>query len=85
VTIYPNPTRGPLTIQMDKVSEAGIYSQEGRLIKKVTVQKGPTKLIFQSFRREFILSGLAMNLPRLLKINITTVHIRICSHKDSNS
>lgn len=40
VTIYPNPTRGLLTIQADKASEAGIYSQEGRLIKKITTQKG---------------------------------------------
>lgn len=38
--IYPNPTKGPLTIQTDKASETGIYSQEGKLIRKVATQKG---------------------------------------------
>ncbi|MGN7867179.1 T9SS type A sorting domain-containing protein [Chryseobacterium sp. 22458] len=43
VAIYPNPTKGPLTIQTDKASETGIYNMEGKLIKKVSTQKGTTE------------------------------------------
>ena len=40
LAIYPNPTKGALTIQMDKAAETAIYSPEGKLIKKIFTQKG---------------------------------------------
>lgn len=40
ISVYPNPTKGPLTIQTEKGTEVSIYSQEGKLLKSIQTQKG---------------------------------------------
>ncbi|AZA79184.1 T9SS C-terminal target domain-containing protein [Chryseobacterium sp. G0186] len=40
LSIYPNPTNGPLSINTEKGTEAKIYSQDGKLLKSVQTQKG---------------------------------------------
>ncbi|WP_336964385.1 T9SS type A sorting domain-containing protein [Chryseobacterium contaminans] len=40
VSIYPNPTNGPLSIDLEKNSEVKIYSTDGRILKTVQAQKG---------------------------------------------
>ncbi|ASE63831.1 T9SS C-terminal target domain-containing protein [Chryseobacterium indologenes] len=40
VSIYPNPTTGPLSIRTEKNSEAQIYSLEGKLLQSVQIKKG---------------------------------------------
>ncbi|AZA92228.1 Por secretion system C-terminal sorting domain [Chryseobacterium nakagawai] len=44
LTLYPNPTNGPLSISSDKNSEAKIYSIDGKVLKTVQVQKGPNEI-----------------------------------------
>jgi hypothetical protein len=43
IAVYPNPTNGPLTITTEKSSEAAIYNQEGKLLKRISTQKGNTE------------------------------------------
>jgi len=40
VSIYPNPTKGPLSIKAEKNTKAEIYSPEGKLLKTISIQKG---------------------------------------------
>lgn len=40
LNVYPNPTKGPLSIKAEKNSEAKIYSVEGKTLKTVQLQKG---------------------------------------------
>ncbi|MFP3834928.1 T9SS type A sorting domain-containing protein [Chryseobacterium sp. SIMBA_028] len=40
LTIYPNPTSGPLSLSTEKGTEAKIYSQDGKLLKSIQTQKG---------------------------------------------
>ncbi|ASK31794.1 secretion protein [Chryseobacterium sp. T16E-39] len=49
VSIYPNPTTGPLTIETQKDSKAEIYSQEGKLIKSINIKKGVTDADISEF------------------------------------
>ena len=44
VSIYPNPTTGPLSIRTEKNSEAQIYSLEGKLLQSVQIKKGVNDL-----------------------------------------
>lgn len=40
LTLYPNPTNGPLSIKAESNSEAQVYSNDGKLLKTIQVQKG---------------------------------------------
>lgn len=40
MTIYPNPTNGPLTLLAEKAADAKVYTADGKLVKTVPVQKG---------------------------------------------
>ncbi|WP_326982117.1 T9SS type A sorting domain-containing protein [Chryseobacterium sp. MYb264] len=40
VTVYPNPTHGPLILSAERKANAQIYSQDGKLVKTVEMQKG---------------------------------------------
>ncbi|AZB08838.1 T9SS C-terminal target domain-containing protein [Chryseobacterium sp. G0162] len=44
LTLYPNPTNGPLSISSEKNSEAKIYSVDGKVLKTVQVQKGSNEI-----------------------------------------
>ncbi|WP_347219514.1 T9SS type A sorting domain-containing protein [Chryseobacterium sp.] len=44
VSIYPNPTNGPLSIHSEKAAEAKIYSVDGKILKAVQVQKGSNEI-----------------------------------------
>lgn len=40
MSIYPNPTSGPLTIKTEDNAKAEIYSQDGKLLRNVDMKKG---------------------------------------------
>ncbi|MCQ9637467.1 T9SS type A sorting domain-containing protein [Chryseobacterium sp. WG14] len=40
MTIYPNPTNGPLTIYAGKATDAQVYSADGKLVKTLPISKG---------------------------------------------
>lgn len=40
LNVYPNPTKGPLSIKADKNSDAKVYSAEGKILKTIQLQKG---------------------------------------------
>ncbi|WP_160139181.1 T9SS type A sorting domain-containing protein [Chryseobacterium sp. c4a] len=40
LTLYPNPTNGPLSLKAENNSEAQVYSVDGKMLKTVQVQKG---------------------------------------------
>lgn len=44
LTVYPNPTTGSLSINTDKTTEAKIYSQDGKILKSMQIQKGIDKI-----------------------------------------
>lgn len=44
ISIYPNPTHGPLSIDSEKNSEVKVYSTDGRMLKIVQVQKGSNEI-----------------------------------------
>lgn len=44
VSIYPNPTNGPLSIKSENNSEVKIYSIDGKMLKTVQVQKGSNEI-----------------------------------------
>ncbi|UWX59272.1 T9SS type A sorting domain-containing protein [Chryseobacterium oranimense] len=39
-SIYPNPTSGPFTINKEESGQAEIYSQDGKMLKKLELKKG---------------------------------------------
>lgn len=49
INIYPNPTTGPLSIKTDESSKAEIYSQEGKLVKRIDIKKGVTDTDISEF------------------------------------
>lgn len=49
LTLYPNPTSGPLFIQAEKNSEAHVYSIDGKIMKSVPVQKGSNEINISEF------------------------------------
>lgn len=40
LTLYPNPTNGPLSIKAETNSQAQVYSTDGKILKTVQIQKG---------------------------------------------
>jgi len=40
MSIYPNPTSGPLSITTESPTQAEIYSQDGKLLKNIAMKKG---------------------------------------------
>ncbi|MBL1222253.1 T9SS type A sorting domain-containing protein [Chryseobacterium sp. L7] len=40
MSIYPNPTNGPLSIKTEESGPAEIYSQDGKLLKNLEMKKG---------------------------------------------
>ncbi|CEJ68570.1 hypothetical protein BN1195_00858 [Chryseobacterium oranimense G311] len=40
ISIYPNPTSGPFTINTEENGQAEIYSQDGKLLKRLELKKG---------------------------------------------
>lgn len=48
-TIYPNPTSGPISLTTEKGTEAKIYSQDGKLLKSIQIQKGNNKIDVSEF------------------------------------
>jgi hypothetical protein len=44
LTVYPNPTNGPLSINTEKASETKIYSMDGKMLKAVQTQKGNNEI-----------------------------------------
>lgn len=44
LTVYPNPTNGPISITTEKASEAKIYSLDGKMLKAVQTQKGNNEI-----------------------------------------
>lgn len=44
LTVYPNPTNGPISITTEKAGEAKIYSLEGKTLKTVQTQKGNNEI-----------------------------------------
>lgn len=40
LTLYPNPTSGPLSLKAENNSEVQVYSVDGKILKTVQVQKG---------------------------------------------
>ncbi|REC60358.1 T9SS C-terminal target domain-containing protein [Chryseobacterium pennae] len=44
LTLYPNPTYGPISINSEKNSEAKIYSTDGRILKTFQIQKGSNEI-----------------------------------------
>lgn len=44
LTVYPNPTSGPLSITTDKASEAKVYSLDGKMLKTIQTQKGNNEI-----------------------------------------
>ncbi|KXH82741.1 T9SS type A sorting domain-containing protein [Chryseobacterium kwangjuense] len=40
ISIYPNPTSGPLTIKTEDNAKAEIYSQDGKLLRNLDMKKG---------------------------------------------
>lgn len=40
ITLYPNPTKGPLSIKADKNTEAVVYNMDGKMLKSIPIQKG---------------------------------------------
>lgn len=49
LTLYPNPTNGPLFIQAEKNSETKVYSIDGKVMKTVPVQKGSNEINISEF------------------------------------
>ncbi len=44
LTVYPNPTSGPISVTTEKASEAKIYSLDGKMLKTVHTQKGNNEI-----------------------------------------
>ncbi|MFZ4932000.1 T9SS type A sorting domain-containing protein [Chryseobacterium sp. Mn2064] len=44
LTVYPNPTNGPVSIITEKASEAKVYSLDGKMLKTVQTQKGNNEI-----------------------------------------
>ncbi|UHO37762.1 T9SS type A sorting domain-containing protein [Chryseobacterium capnotolerans] len=44
LTLYPNPTNGPLSIKADYNSDAQVYSIDGKILKTVQLQKGQNEI-----------------------------------------
>lgn len=40
MSIYPNPTSGPLSIKTEDNAQAEVYSQDGKLLKNLDIKKG---------------------------------------------
>ncbi|MCJ7934609.1 MAG: T9SS type A sorting domain-containing protein [Chryseobacterium sp.] len=40
MSIYPNPTKGPLSIKAEKAADAQVYSPDGKMVKTIPVKKG---------------------------------------------
>ncbi|MDR2237200.1 MAG: T9SS type A sorting domain-containing protein [Chryseobacterium sp.] len=47
--IYPNPTEGPFTITTEKDLKAEVYSMDGKLMKRMDLQKGTQKADLSEF------------------------------------
>ncbi|ALR31605.1 secretion protein [Chryseobacterium sp. IHB B 17019] len=43
LSIYPNPTNGPLTIKTEANKKLEVYSQSGQLVKTIEAKKGETE------------------------------------------
>lgn len=44
LTVYPNPTNGPISITTEKASEAKIYSLDGKTLKTIQTQRGNNEI-----------------------------------------
>ncbi|SMD01548.1 T9SS type A sorting domain-containing protein [Chryseobacterium sp. YR221] len=40
ISIYPNPTSGPLSIKTEKATDAQVYGMDGKLVKTLPITKG---------------------------------------------
>ncbi|MDC8101830.1 T9SS type A sorting domain-containing protein [Chryseobacterium rhizosphaerae] len=40
ISIYPNPTSGPLSIKTEKATDAQVYGMDGKLVKTLPIPKG---------------------------------------------
>lgn len=40
ISIYPNPTSGPLSIKTEKATDAQVYGMDGKLVKTLPIRKG---------------------------------------------
>ncbi|MGE8525494.1 T9SS type A sorting domain-containing protein [Chryseobacterium rhizosphaerae] len=40
ISIYPNPTGGPLSIKTEKATDAQVYGMDGKLVKTLPITKG---------------------------------------------
>ncbi|MBP2618776.1 T9SS type A sorting domain-containing protein [Chryseobacterium jejuense] len=49
LTLYPNPTNGPLSIKAESNSEAQVYSMDGKILKTVLIQKGSNEINISEF------------------------------------
>lgn len=44
LTLYPNPTNGPLSLTAENKSEVQVYSIDGKILKTLQVQKGQNEI-----------------------------------------
>nr|WP_315032697.1 T9SS type A sorting domain-containing protein [uncultured Chryseobacterium sp.] len=49
LSIYPNPTTGPISISTERNSEAQIYNQDGKLLQSLQVKKGINEVSLSGF------------------------------------
>ncbi|MDR6923191.1 MULTISPECIES: T9SS type A sorting domain-containing protein [Chryseobacterium] len=49
ISIYPNPTDGPVSIETEKDIKAEVYSMEGKLMKTMDLKKGNQKADLSEF------------------------------------
>ncbi|AZA82003.1 secretion protein [Chryseobacterium lactis] len=49
MSIYPNPTTGPLSIKAENSSEAQIYSQDGKLLQSLQIKKGMNEISISDY------------------------------------
>lgn len=49
LSIYPNPTNGPVSIKAEQNSKAEIYSQDGKLVKSLELKKGDNETNISEF------------------------------------
>ena len=49
LSIYPNPTNGPLSINSEKNSEVKIYGTDGKMLKTIQTQKGSNEINISEF------------------------------------